>query len=469
MSVSKSTRVGVVGGGLAGLATAVALADRGLHVELFESRRHLGGRATSFKCPDTGELLDNCQHVAMGCCTNFADFCERAGISDAFSHHAQLHFFGPDGDRCDFQATRWLPAPLHLLPAFLRLTYLTRSERMSICSAIRRLARASFDRRSDEPSIGRWLQTDGQSEQAIRRFWEVVLVSALAESLEHASFSAARKVFVDGFLRARTSFHLHVPNAPLQDLYDRVQGWLQARGTLVHLGATVSNIEVHQEDNALTIAANDTRHVFDYVVVALPWRRIANVLPSQLQSLHDSADQIESSPITSMHLWFDRAITELPHAVLVDNLSQWVFARLRESERCSGDEYYYQVVISASRELATRDRDDVLDEVLGDLKSIFPSASGAELLRWQMITEQHAVFSVRHGIDEIRPAQRTCLPNLMLAGDWTRTGWPATMEGAVRSGYLAAEAVLEACGRPAWVLVPDLPVSWLSSLLGVAP
>ncbi|MBP87645.1 MAG: Carotene 7,8-desaturase [Planctomycetaceae bacterium] len=469
MQEAKAASVGIVGGGLAGLAAAVALAERGLQVELFESRRCLGGRATSFEDPETGELLDNCQHVAMGCCTNFADFCRRTGIDNSFTNHDRLHFFGPDGKRFDFHATNWLPVPLHLAPTFMRLSYLSIRERVGVGQTLRKLARTQFHRKTEEPSIGQWLRANRQSEQAIKRFWEVLLVSALAESLEHASLSAARKVFVDGFLRARTSFHLQVPNISLQGLYDRVQAWLEARGAIVHLGASVSSVEALQDSDQLSIAVDGTRRRFDSVVVALPWRRVGDVLPPERESVAASATQIQSSPITSLHLWFDRELTDLPHAVLVDRLSQWVFARSSRDRRHPDDEHYYQVIISASRDLATRDRADVRDEVLDDLKTTFPAANDAKLLRWQMITEQHAVFSVRPGFDKVRPAQRTSTPNLMLAGDWTQTGWPATMEGAVRSGYMAAEAILDSRGISTPVVVPDLPVSWLSALLGMAP
>ncbi|HMC12116.1 MAG TPA: FAD-dependent oxidoreductase, partial [Pirellulaceae bacterium] len=162
---------------------------------------------------------------------------------------------------------------------------------------------------------------------------------------------------------------------------------------------------------------------------------------------------------SSVHLWFDQPLSELPHAVVVERLSQWVFARKLGRE--SG-EYYYQVVISASHDLAHRERKGVIDEVLDDLAVAFPLARAAKLIRWQLITEQQAVFSVRPGLDAIRPAQQTAIGNLLLAGDWTRTGWPATMEGAVRSGYVAAEAILSQMGRPERIVVPDLPRNCLT-------
>jgi hypothetical protein len=187
-----------------------------------------------------------------------------------------------------------------------------------------------------------------------------------------------------------------------------------------------------------------------------------------------AAKTIEPSPITGIHLWFDRPITDLPHAVIVGRLVQWVFAKCGagNAECGVGDSLrstlhiphsYYQVVISASHNLAGRARDGVLREVLSDLKAVFPRAPEAQLVRWQMITDQEAVFSVRPGLSQVRPAQRTAVPGLFLAGDWTATGWPATMEGAVRSGYLAAEALLQSLGRRQPIVPPDLPRGWLAN------
>jgi protoporphyrinogen oxidase len=208
--------------------------------------------------------------------------------------------------------------------------------------------------------------------------------------------------------------------------------------------------------------ANGAEGRFDFVILAVPWQRVAKLLAPPLRAVVDSNDafaSIPSSPISSIHLWFDRPLTELPHAVLVDRLSQWVFAREIEGQ---AGQHYYQVVISASHDLASRERQSVLDEVVGDLRAVFPAAAEAQLLRWQLITEHQAVFSVRPGLDLIRPQQQTAISNLLLAGDWTRTGWPATMESAVRSGYLAAEAILAQLGRPESIMAPDLARGWLA-------
>jgi hypothetical protein len=167
-------------------------------------------------------------------------------------------------------------------------------------------------------------------------------------------------------------------------------------------------------------------------------------------------------------VWFDRPITDLPHAVLVGRLSQWVFNRTAVWNRPSDEGWCYQVVISASREVRERGQADVITMVLEELRSIWPAAREATVLRSRVVTEARAVFSPTPGVDALRLPQQSPVANLQFAGDWTLTGWPATMEGAVRSGYLAAENVLSQCGRPEGVLQADLPVSWLSRLvLGV--
>ena len=188
-------RVAIIGGGLAGLAAAAALADGPLRVELFEAKRHLGGRAGSFVDPATGARIDHCQHVSMGCCTNLADFCRRTGIDGDFRRDSVLHFFDPHGQRCDIAASRWLPAPLHLAPALARLTYLSVSERWRIMRAMWRLVRTRAADHESAPTMVEWLRHHGQSPRAIELFWDAVLVSALGETLDRVSVPAARKVF----------------------------------------------------------------------------------------------------------------------------------------------------------------------------------------------------------------------------------------------------------------------------------
>lgn len=472
-------RIAVVGGGLAGLAAAAALSGRGFEIELFEARRTLGGRAGSFRDPASGEWVDHCQHVSMGCCTNLADFCRRTGIADAFRRDRRLYFFGPDGRRHSFAASRWLPAPLHLGPAFMALGYLTFGERLGVARALWKLARTNVADDERQPTIGQWLRQHGQSAAAIERFWAVVLVSALGEEVEWASLAAARKVFVDGFMSAREAYQIEVPQIPLGELYGRrLETWLAGRGVKVSLGVAVEQVEGDASRARGVVLADASHRPFDAVVVALPWRRVREVFREPMSSALPQlagVERIEAAPITSVHLWFDREITTLPHAVLVGKLSQWIFNRgprtggengspgtSMEGRAPSPGGHYYQVVISASRSLAGRDRDEVLAEIVAELGSIWPAAKTATLLHARIVTEQAAVFSVRPGLECLRPSQQTPIANLALAGDWTRTGWPATMEGAVRSGYLAAEAILKCFGQSETLVAADLPRGWLA-------
>ncbi|MBI3840269.1 MAG: FAD-dependent oxidoreductase [Planctomycetia bacterium] len=458
--------VAIVGGGLAGLAAAVALGTSGCQVDLFEARRSLGGRAASFRDPSTGEMVDHCQHVSMGCCTNLADFCRRTGIAEYFRRDHVLHFIGPDAKRYELEATRWLPAPLHLLGSFARLQYLSLSDRFRIGRTLWNLMRSRVVDDIAQPTVGQWLVSQGQSTAAIEHFWSVILVSALGEEIDRASLSAARKVLIDGFLAAREAYIIEIPKAPLGTLYgQRLEHWFAEQGINLHLNAPIRR--VGWDGCPMLVRADGQEVRPDFAIVALPWSKLSEALTvdvaARLPWLAEIL-QVKAAPITGVHLWFDRPITSLPHAVIVGRLSQWIFNRGPREDTAAG-EHYYQVVISASRELAGRDRQAIVGEVCRDLAAIWPAAGSARLLHARVVTEQGAVFSSRPGLDQLRPAQQTAIPGLLVAGDWTATHWPATMEGAVRSGYLAAESVLRSVGRTGHFLVPDLRRGLLARLL----
>jgi squalene-associated FAD-dependent desaturase len=475
-ATSAAPRVAIVGGGLAGLAAAVGLSGHGLRIELFEARRQLGGRATSFRDPSSGEMVDHCQHVSLGCCTNLDNFCRRTGLDHLMERHSTLHFFGPDGRRYDLAASPMLPAPLHLLPSLLRLKYLSRRERIGIMRGLRALAKSQADDDATGPTIDWWLREHGQSPRAIELFWTPVIVSALSESLDRAAVAPVRKVFVDAFLASRRAYEMQVPRVALGEFYGkRLETWLIEHGVQVHLACPIKQLFGDAKAIGTLEYALGQPQEFDAVVLALPWRRVCELLPEQLRTaLPELAriDQLQSAPITAVHLWFDRPITELPHAVLPGRTSQWLFRRGTQHVVASpGDPtvtgHYYQVVISASHELEGESRDDILAKVLRELAEVWPVATQAKLLQSRIVTEQNAVFSVAPGVDALRPSQRTNISNLFLAGDWTATGWPATMEGAVRSGYLAAEGLLAKMAVREKILADDLPRPWLARMLGM--
>lgn len=494
-SPARTSRVAVVGGGLAGLAAAVALAERGFAVDLYEARRKLGGRAGSFFDSASGQWIDHCQHVSMGCCTNLADFCQRVGIAEMFERHRWLTFLEPDGRQSGFLATDSSP-PFHLAASFLRARFLTLRDRLSVGRALFRLARASRAELEDQ-TIGQWLANQRQSAAAIERFWAPVLVSALGETLDRSSLKLARKVFVDGFMTNRHGFEILLPRVPLAELYgERLEKWLAEHGVRVHLSTAVQSVAGTPEILTGLVLADGQMLPVDAAVVAVPWRRIGETIEAPLRAAIPNLDhfaKIDGSPITAVHLWFDRMILDRPYRVIVGTLAQWVFNRVDETARAAhgakvcadtrasvdrggpkpcelpdepvpGAEFCYQVVISASRALPP-DREQLVAQVVDELRCALCGAKRAQVLRSRVVTEPNSVFSCTPEVERLRPPQKTAISNLAIAGDWTQTGWPATMEGAVRSGYLAAEAILEHFGRKEKVIVDDLPVGRLARWL----
>lgn len=472
LSRSGQSRVVIVGGGLAGLAAAVALSEQGGELQVLETRRQLGGRAGSFWDAASGEWIDHCQHVNLGCCVNYADFCRRTGLGPLLHRDATLHFFAPDGRRYDLSASRWLPAPWHLAPALLRLGFLSLRERLAVARAMRRLAWPPRADRPPDQAIADWLRQQGQSGRAIERFWTPVLVSALSESLDNIALEAARKVFVDGFLATSDGYVLETPRVPLQKLFERSAIWLESRGVRIRQGARVREVVVEQGVVRGVRVGSEPLLEADAVIAAVPWRQLPEMLGREtLQAIPhgDALRGLPSAPISSVHLWFDRLPIPLPHAVLVSRLSQWVFCRPSESaDGPAASLHHCQVVISASRSIEERPRDETLAQVLTELQDTWPALADARLVKWRIVTATEAVLSPRPGVSRLRPPPTCGVSNLFLAGDWTQTGWPSTMEGAVRSGYRAAEALLAARGIERQFVLPE-PRTWLTRRLLDAP
>ncbi len=421
----------VVGGGLAGLAATVALAGRGHTVTLLEARPRLGGRASSFTDPATGELVDACQHVSMGCCTAFHGLCETIGVRGLLEAQPQLWFRTPDGRESVFAADPW-PAPFHLGRALLGAHYLTATEKMRIAYGIGRLALVPPDA---DPPLETWLIRHFQTRRTIDRFWSVVLVSALNDTVANVGLKYARKVFVDGFLRTRDGHTVHVPTVPLGRLYgDELRNWMDRHRVVTRLNCGVREVR----PGAVTLRDGGVLTA-DAVILAVPFERALGLLPEAIRALPFFAaiGNLTPSPITSVHLWLDREVLNRPHAVLVDSLGQWVFTR----GEVSLGRFYLQVVVSASRELKALGREEIQTRIVDELRRLYPRMREAKVLQAKVVTEQTATYRVVPGVDDWRPTQRTPLPGLVLAGDYTRTGWPATMEGAVRSGQMAADAV----------------------------
>jgi squalene-associated FAD-dependent desaturase len=462
---SHSNTIGIIGGGLAGLAAGCALADAGCRVTLFERRPYVGGRASSYEHPGTGEVVDNCQHVLLGCCTNLLRFYEQTGVSDKIRWYDELTFIEPGG-RASRITPGILPAPLHSMPSFFAASSLTLADKLAIARALSSMMRGGKTRATtaaDDPreNFLQWLRRHGQTEQAIQRFWKVVLVSALNEDLDRTSVRYAIQVFRESFMKSAPAGKMGVPRVPLSDLYTRAADSIRRQGGDVLLRCPVNAIEL--QENQVCVTSGAGQQNFDAAVLAVPFQTVATLLPAGPpgDALKENLGKFEASPITGIHFWFDREITPLPHAVLLDRTIQWMFQKSRfrdgmESGRGQPEGSYIELVVSASKSLVEKSRQEVLDLALTELAEFFPQAREAKVLKAAVIKEVFATYSIVPGLDQYRPPAKTAWPLLFLAGDWTATGWPATMEGAVRSGYLAAEAATESMGKPRKFLAPDL-------------
>jgi squalene-associated FAD-dependent desaturase len=427
---------------LAGLAAATTLAAYGFQVELLESRDRLGGRAGSFTDAATGQLVDACQHVSMGCCTAFADFCRTVGIDHLLRPAPVLYFMTPDRRVSRFRADPW-PAPFHLARSFLSAHFLSPLDKLRIGWGLSSLHREPEDA---DPPFGDWLKRHGQTTRTVERFWGVVLTSALNEAPDRVGLKYARKVFVDAFLTDRTGFEVQVPAVPLGRLYgEELKSWLAEHGVRLRLQTGVLGLTiVNNRVKGVALRGNETLAA-DWYISAVPFDRLLELLPAAAVSSHacfSRLHKLETSPITSVHVWYDRPIMRLPHVVLVGCVGQWVFNR----GQTTAGEHYLQVVVSASRQFQGQANAEVQRLVLAELATLFPAVRAARLQRARVVREHVATFSALPGVDQFRPGPATPIENLVVAGDWTATGWPATMEGAVRSGFRAAEAVLRASG-----------------------
>lgn len=460
----------VVGGGLAGLSCAIALADAGCRVRLFEMRPHLGGRAASYALPDGAEI-DNCQHLTLGCCTNLGDFYRRAGASEKIRFFDRLKFCDAEG-RISRMAPSPLPAPLHLAGSFLRFRSLGAADKFRISRALGEIVL-----RGGRPADARgvtmleWLRRRRQTPAAIERFWRVVLVSALDEELDRAEAQYGIDVFWKALLSNRDGFRFGLPTVPLGDLYAGCADALARRGGQIRTRMRARGFRV-EEGRVRALAFDDgTEVTADAYVAAVPPGALLDLLPAgtaERYPVFGNLRNLRMSPITGVHLWFDRTVTPEPFLSLVGLTSQWVFNKtlLLAGPRGGGNQggtgagaalQYLQVVISASYDLVSRPRQEIIELVRSDLNRALPVAREARLVKATVVKETAATFSPAPGVDQWRPPAESPIRQLFLAGDWTLTGWPATMEGAVRSGYQAAQAVLTLAGQRLTFLQPDLP------------
>jgi zeta-carotene desaturase len=465
---SKKT-VTVVGGGVAGMSAACALAEAGLRVELVERRGYLGGRASSYPHPGVGEVIDNCQHVLFGCCANLIGFYRRIGVSDRIHWTREMTMIEPGGRRSRLGPFELgplrLPAPLHSAPSFLGAKAFSLQDKLALGRAMRAILRPGALHDPAE-SLGDWLRRHNQTEGALNRFWRLVIASALNSEIDSIAVPYAAKVIRELFLNSAQAGSMGMSRVPLSELYASVTPFLQDRGGGVRLNAHVEGAD--WDGAQWTVRTRTAELISDFVILALPFEAAAQLLP-HLPAAEGAAEltrQIachEHWPICSVHLWFDREITELEHAVLLDREIHWMFNRSRLQTGRGG--HYIELVVSATRAFAALPREQAIRQAVAELAEFFPRVKEAKLEKVALVKEVWATFGVPPGIDAARPESASPWPNLFLAGDWTATGWPSTMESAARSGHLAAEAVCKTMGEPRKILDADLKPQGLMRLM----
>ena len=464
----------VVGAGLAGLGAAEALTRQGRRVTVLERRPYVGGRAYSYLHPALQEVVDS-QHVLLGCCTNLVEFCSLVGIDDKVRWYDRQTFLEPAdgtrGPRSSAIARSGLPVPMQYGGSFLAASMLGVKDKLAVARGLAGLMRGRPE--SDGESVRQWYARTRQTEGAIRQFWEPIVLATLNDSSDNCSMRYAGKVFYEIFLKNADGGRLGIPTVPLSEFYSAGADLIRERGGRVELRASVESL-TQRPDGRWELRAGDALHVVDDVILALPFEQTQKLVAGmQVQGdaaevtrgeLLETMGHFVHAPFISILLWFDREITELDHAWLLDTTIQWFFHKSRIRRYVPGSGSYVELVIAGSRREVGMSRAEILGPALEELARFFPEVRRARLVKSGILKEARATFSVTPGLDRWRPQQASGIEGLTLAGDWTRTDWPSTMEGALRSGRLAAGSV---CGSRESFLTPDLPaagaMAWLSA------
>ncbi|MDP9038882.1 MAG: hydroxysqualene dehydroxylase HpnE [Acidobacteriota bacterium] len=456
----------VVGAGVAGLAAATSLVEQGADVTLLERRPFVGGRAYSYEHPALQETVDS-QHVMVGCCTNLIEFCAAAGLAEAIRWYDRQTFLDlSEGHvRASTIEVAALPAPMQYAGSFARAGMLGLADKAAIARGLSGLLRGYPA--EDTESVASWYVRTRQTEGAIRHFWEPVVLATLNDGAANCSMKYAGKVFHELFLKTRTGGRLGIPTLPLSEFYAAAARRFESRGGRLELRSSVDRI-AQQADGRWLLTVGEEDRVADSVVLALPFeqtqRLVAGMAVREVRSEEVRRELVETmtrfvhSPFLSILLWYDREITDLHHAWLLDTTIQWFFHKSRIRRYAPGRGSYVELVIAGSRRELGLSREQILAPALAELARFFPKTAEARLLKSGILKEARATFSVMPGMDAARPGQRTGIPGLFLAGDWTATEWPSTMEGAARSGRLAAGEVV---GEPRRFLAEELPASGL--------
>ena len=439
----------VVGGGLAGMAAALRLAAAGCGVELIERRPFLGGRAFSFRDPETGAVIDNGQHVLAGACRRLRAFLAEIGSPpDAFARQPRLAIPILDGrGRSSSLSASRLPSPLHLLPALLRYRHLPRRDRLHVARDVRALSRLGDRAALEDLPLGEWLAGRSASPEALERFWEPLVTPALNMPVADANLPLTAFFLERAIWSGPEGGALWLPRLGLSEAIGEPAGKaLEAAGISVRLGERVTALAVESGRVAGVVLSGGDALEADAVVASLPPRETDGLLPAPSPDRGYSA--VGAVPIVNAYLWYDRPILEHAFAGTFGSPLQWVFdrARLLGTTRSGGP--CLGISLSAAAEWIDLPKEEIAGRLDAAVERVFPARRSARLVASAVVKEPRATFRADAGCAGRRPTTAGPAAGLWLAGDWTATGWPATMEGAVVSGERAAAAALSAFGQP---------------------
>jgi len=437
-------RVTVVGGGLAGIAAALSCADAGAEVTLVEVRPRLGGAAYSFE--RDGMVLDNGQHVFLRCCTAYRALLDRLGTASATTLQPRLSIpvIAPGG-RVEWLRRTSLPAPLHLAGALAGYGHLSMRERAGAARAALALSRLDLDDEGlDGQTFGAWLAEHGQSTAAVEALWNLIALPTLNLRADDASLAMAAFVFQTGLLNDASAGDIGYARLPLSAIHGEPSAQaLRAAGVDVRTGWRAERLEA-TPSGAFSVFGADETLESDAVIVALPHPRAVGLLPDDALDDPSRLDRLGASPIVNLHVVYDRHVTDFDLAAGVRSPVQWLFDRTGESGLTDGQ--HLAISLSGADREAGMTRDELRGQYLPALRELLPRARDARVERFEVVREHTATFRSAPGVRRLRPGPRTRIDGLALAGAWTATGWPATMEGAVRSGLAAAREALRARG-----------------------
>ena len=429
------------------MAAACELADRGHPVVIMEKRPFLGGRAFSFPEPDTGQEIDNGQHVFLGCCVAYMDFLEKLGVLENthIPPRLEVPVLGYGGRRGVLRSVN-LPAPLHLLPTLLRYPHLSLAEKLRVLYGGLRIHltnRRNGQGSAADETFAAWLKRHRQTDSAIDRFWNLIILPTLNDDISDVSADMGLMVFQEGVLKSKASAAIGYARVGLTELVSAAtKTYLNARGGEVMLGTAARQISV-EGDRVCGVQTTNGAVTGDWYVSALASYDLEAMLPQPVADgdFFSRARGLSYSPIIDVHIWYDRPVMDETFAGFVDSPLQWVFNKTRMRGDENGTGQYICISLSGAWRYADMPKQEIREMFLDEMARVFPKARDASVERLLVVKQPQATFRSIPGVEAHRLPSATPLSNLFLAGEWVDTGWPGTMEGAVRSGRTAAQTL----------------------------